>query len=85
MAKIKVNLTSFFCFMIRIYQCCLSRFFYPTCRFQPVCSSYALQAFKKKGVLIGGFYTIKRLLRCHPWTKGGYDPIESNEEKKTWI
>lgn len=45
------------------------------CRFQPHCSEYAYQAINKYGSLLGTLKTIKRLLRCHPWAKGGHDPI----------
>ncbi len=45
------------------------------CRFTPTCSLYAKQAIQKHGILLGGWYAIVRLLQCHPWSKGGYDPI----------
>jgi len=45
------------------------------CRFYPTCSEYAYQAIKKYGVLKGGAKGFKRLLRCHPWNSGGYDPL----------
>jgi uncharacterized protein len=85
MAKIKMIFTHILCFVIRIYQIFLSRLFLPSCRFHPSCSFYAIESFKHKGPIIGSFYIIKRLLRCHPWATGGYDPVEPNEEKKTWI
>ena len=44
------------------------------CKFQPTCSEYAYQAIVKYGLLKGGFKAIKRILRCHPWSKGGWDP-----------
>ena len=85
MAKIKMILTPLFCFLIRSYQIFLSRFFLPTCRFQPTCSFYAIEALQKKGLLFGTYLTFKRLCRCHPLSLGGFDPVEPNEEKKTWI
>jgi hypothetical protein len=45
------------------------------CRFYPTCSDYAYQAVEKFGVTKGLFLGIKRILRCHPWNKGGYDPL----------
>ena len=45
------------------------------CRFQPTCSEYARQSIQKYGVIRGGWLTFKRLCRCHPWAKGGYDPV----------
>lgn len=45
------------------------------CRFQPSCSEYALLAFNKFGFIKGGFLSLKRIARCHPFSKGGFDPI----------
>lgn len=47
----------------------------PTCRYVPTCSLYAVQAIEKYGVIKGSFLAIKRILRCHPFSKGGYDPV----------
>ncbi len=48
---------------------------YPTCRFIPTCSEYAFEAVSKYGVLKGGYLALRRLLRCHPFHPGGYDPL----------
>lgn len=48
----------------------------PCCRFYPTCSEYTLEALEKYGVLKGGFMAIKRILRCNPFNKGGYDPVK---------
>lgn len=48
---------------------------YPTCRYVPTCSQYAILAIEKYGALKGSFLAIKRILRCHPFAKGGYDPV----------
>ena len=63
--------------LIRFYQLFISPIFggYYRCRFQPTCSEYAHQAIKKYGVLKGGLLAIKRVLRCHPKGKSGYDPV----------
>ncbi|MBI5127358.1 membrane protein insertion efficiency factor YidD [Candidatus Roizmanbacteria bacterium] len=45
------------------------------CRFTPTCSFYTYQAIEKFGVIKGSFFGLKRIIRCHPWNKGGYDPI----------
>ncbi len=45
------------------------------CRFKPTCSAYTYQAIEKYGVIKGSFLGLKRTVRCHPWNKGGYDPI----------
>ncbi|HHW01354.1 MAG TPA: membrane protein insertion efficiency factor YidD [Thermoanaerobacterales bacterium] len=46
-----------------------------TCRFYPTCSLYAIEAIEKYGVIRGGMKSIKRILRCHPFNPGGYDPV----------
>ena len=71
------------CRVIRFYQKSLSpdhgflsrRFSSGYCRFRPTCSEYSLAAFKKYGFLKGGLLSIGRILRCHPWSKGGWDPL----------
>ncbi len=62
--------------MIRFYQKYLSPLKRPTCRFYPTCSAYALEAIEKKGALRGGWMAIKRILKCHPFHDGGYDPVK---------
>ena len=47
----------------------------PTCIYVPTCSQYAIEALEKYGFLKGSFLAIKRILRCHPFAKGGYDPV----------
>ena len=47
----------------------------PSCNYTPTCSQYAIQALEKYGFLKGGFLAVKRILRCHPFAKGGYDPV----------
>jgi putative membrane protein insertion efficiency factor len=61
--------------MIKAYQVLLSPFFGQQCRFYPTCSQYALDAINKYGAITGAYYTVRRLLRCHPWCAGGHDPI----------
>lgn len=46
------------------------------CRFTPTCSEYGVEAIKKYGVVRGGFKTMGRIMRCNPWSKGGYDPVK---------
>ena len=48
----------------------------PTCRFRPTCSTYAIRALRKYGLLKGSYLAIKRVLKCHPFHKGGYDPLD---------
>ena len=61
--------------LIHIYRLVLSPLKPPTCRYRPSCSEYALHVIRDHGVLPGVWYALRRLLRCHPWTKGWkYDP-----------
>ena len=60
---------------IRFYRAAISPMHQPCCRFIPTCSEYALEAVEKYGALKGGFLAIRRILRCHPLCKGGYDPV----------
>ena len=66
---------------IKVYQLVLSPILGPRCRFQPTCSSYAIEALQKHGLIQGFKYTIKRLLKCHPWGGQGFDPVP--EKKNT--
>ena len=61
--------------LIRIYQLTLSPLLGSNCRFQPTCSAYATEAIKKFGVLKGGYLSFRRLIKCHPFHEGGYDPV----------
>ena len=60
---------------VRFYRRAVSPLFPPRCRYIPTCSEYALQAVEKYGPLRGGFLALRRLLRCNPFHKGGYDPV----------
>ncbi|MFA5637767.1 MAG: membrane protein insertion efficiency factor YidD [Anaerovoracaceae bacterium] len=64
-----------FVFFIKAYQKLISPLFPRTCRFYPTCSSYYIQALMKYGFFKGNYLGIKRILRCHPWNDGGYDPL----------
>ncbi len=61
--------------LIRIYQKAISPALPDACRFYPTCSQYAIDAFEKHGLLRGAWLSIKRILRCHPFHPGGYDPV----------
>ncbi|MEK6560095.1 MAG: membrane protein insertion efficiency factor YidD [Nitrospirota bacterium] len=61
---------------IKNYQRYLSILKPPSCRFYPTCSQYSIDAFEKYGVIKGIFKSVLRLLRCHPFHPGGYDPIK---------
>ena len=61
--------------LIRFYQKAISPMRPPCCRFIPTCSQYALEALEKYGALKGSWLALRRFLRCHPFHKGGYDPV----------
>ncbi len=61
--------------LIRFYQRYISPLTPPSCRFTPTCSQYALEAIRRHGPFKGGWLTLKRLSRCHPWGGSGYDPV----------
>ncbi|MCL2265479.1 MAG: membrane protein insertion efficiency factor YidD [Treponema sp.] len=61
--------------IIRFYQQVISPHFPPVCRYYPTCSAYAFEAVSKHGFLRGSWLAVKRILRCHPFRRGGYDPV----------
>tara|TARA_B100000575_G_scaffold133395_1_gene106272 strand:- start:13880 stop:14101 length:222 start_codon:yes stop_codon:yes gene_type:complete len=63
-------------FTIFIYQKLLSPLTPPSCKFSPTCSNYAIDAFKKHPLLKAFNLILLRILKCHPWSKGGYDPVK---------
>lgn len=62
-------------FLIRCYRRFISPRFPPCCRFYPTCSVYAMQAIEKYGAAKGGWLALKRIVRCHPFNDGGFDPV----------
>ncbi|MGG7622200.1 membrane protein insertion efficiency factor YidD [Robertmurraya sp. GLU-23] len=67
---------------IRFYQIAISPLKPPSCRFYPTCSHYGLEAIERFGPIKGGYLTIKRLLKCHPFHPGGFDYVPEKKEKK---
>ncbi|HIZ76608.1 MAG TPA: membrane protein insertion efficiency factor YidD [Firmicutes bacterium] len=65
-----------FIFLIRFYQKFISPMHPPCCKYYPTCSQYAVEALQKHGILKGGAMAIWRILRCNPFSKGGYDPVK---------
>ncbi|WP_417935149.1 membrane protein insertion efficiency factor YidD [Gracilinema caldarium] len=61
--------------IIRFYQKAISPHFPPSCRYTPTCSHYTYEAIQKYGPLKGSWMGIKRILRCHPFHPGGFDPV----------
>lgn len=74
-------LKALFIGIIRFYQIIISPLKPPTCRFYPTCSHYGLEAVKRFGALKGGFLTIKRIAKCHPFHPGGFDPVPEKKQK----
>jgi uncharacterized protein len=74
-------LKKLFIALIRFYQIFISPLKPPTCRFYPTCSHYGLEAVKRFGAIKGGWLTIKRILKCHPFHPGGFDPVPEKVEK----
>ncbi|MBN2042153.1 MAG: membrane protein insertion efficiency factor YidD [Spirochaetes bacterium] len=68
-------MANLFILMIKIYKLFISPILPSSCRFYPTCSAYAILSLRKYGALKGAFLTIRRLLRCHPFCDGGYDPV----------
>lgn len=62
--------------VIKFYRKYISPLKRPSCIYYPTCSEYTLEAIRKYGAIKGGFMGIKRILRCHPFHKGGYDPVK---------
>lgn len=61
--------------LLQAYKWAISPMLPPSCRYVPSCSEYAMEAVERYGVLRGGFMAIGRVLRCHPFVRGGYDPV----------
>ncbi len=66
--------------MLRGYKWAISPMFPPACRYVPTCSEYAMEAIERHGALRGSRIAIWRLLRCHPFAKGGYDPVIKSKD-----
>ena len=64
---------------IKLYQTLISPLYPPCCKFYPTCSNYAIEAIKKLGFIKGSFFSIYRILRCNPFSKGGVDRIKTKQ------
>ncbi len=61
--------------LLRAYKWAISPLFPPACRYVPTCSEYSMEAIERYGAFRGGLMSLARLLRCHPFARGGYDPV----------
>ena len=68
--------------LIRLYQRFISPLKPKSCRYTPTCSAYAIEAFTKRGFFVGFALTLWRILRCNPFSKGGYDPVPEKRKRK---
>ncbi len=75
MSILKKIIKSILIGILRFYQGAISPYLGPSCRFQPTCSQYGIDAIKKHGVLKGGWLTLRRFTSCHPWGGSGFDPV----------
>jgi len=68
---------------VRAYRLVLSPWVGHSCRYQPTCSAYALDALERHGAIRGSWLTLRRIGRCHPWGGSGYDPVPSRSGSPT--
>ena len=74
--------TYFLIKIIRIYQFLISQLLGNSCRYLPTCSEYSIESLKAHGFFRGLFYSFKRILSCHPWGRGGFDPVKKGIKEK---
>ena len=67
--------------LVKLYRVAISPWLGSNCRFQPTCSSYAIEALQLHGALKGGWLALKRIGRCHPWGGSGYDPVPGTKSE----
>ena len=75
-------LTYLIIILIKFYKFLISPFLGHSCRYFPTCSDYCIEAFKNFGLLKGLYLSFKRILSCHPWSDGGFDPIKKEIKVK---
>jgi len=71
--------------LIKLYRFLLSPLLGQNCRFQPTCSAYALEAIDRFGVIKGGYLSLRRLIKCHPFHEGGCDPVPKQAKEDQQI
>ena len=78
-SKIYKFIGEFFILLVKIYQVTLSPLLGSNCRFSPTCSNYAIEAIRVHGPLKGSILTMKRIIKCHPFNKGGVDQVPNKD------
>lgn len=68
---------------LRAYRLLVSPLYGQVCRYHPSCSAYALEAVTERGSLVGTWLATRRLVRCHPWAAGGYDPVPPRSSRRS--
>ena len=66
--------------LVRFYQLTISPYTPSSCRYEPSCSQYTIEALKKRGVIVGLWLSLKRIFSCHPWGGSGYDPVPNKKK-----
>ena len=79
--SLKKILTYPFIALVRFYQVAISPYTPSTCRYTPTCSQYTIEAFQKRGLFVGGWLAIKRIVSCNPWGGSGHDPVPEKRIK----
>ena len=72
----------FLILLIKFYRYLISPYFPSNCRYLPTCSEYAVESFKVHGLFFGLYYSLKRILKCHPFGNKGYDPVPKKSSKR---
>ena len=67
--------------LVKFYQLAISPYTPSTCRYEPSCSQYTLEALKKRGLFVGSWLSLKRIFSCNPWGGSGYDPVPEKKNK----
>ena len=70
-----------FVLLVRFYQVAISPYTPSSCRYEPTCSQYTIEALRKKGLITGLWLSLKRIFTCHPWGGSGYDPVPNKNNK----
>jgi putative membrane protein insertion efficiency factor len=70
--------------LLKAYRFAISPLYGQVCRYHPSCSTYALEAVTVHGSIKGTWLAVRRIGRCHPWARGGYDPVPPKKHKSSW-